>query len=191
MKHITDLNSYIAGASIIGQGTLKRHSNPMPMPKEFDPYVLPVKQDFVKDARLMPGTRLMLMLISGWAGQGSAIETTLATLGKHLCKSVSQIRRYVKDAKAFGYLSAGYTKSRIGYITGLRLKLRFEMIRPKQLKKTAENKGLKPKTQRSCALPYRNNTNRNNNIYRDECDPYASNRLKNAAAMMQKRILIS
>ena len=189
MKHLTDLNHFIAGAAAAGQGTLKRHQNPMPMPKEFDPYILPVKQDFIKDARLMPGTRLMLMLISGWAGQGAAIETTLGTLGKHLCKSISQIKRYIADAQQFGYLTKQYTKSRIGYITGLRLRLRFEMIRPKQLKKS-EGQGTKnTERRRNKASSYKSYTNRNNNIYRDECDPLASNRLKNAAALMRKQIL--
>jgi len=39
-------------------------------PEDKGSYVLPLRQSFIKDARLMPGTRIMLALLVGWAGTG-------------------------------------------------------------------------------------------------------------------------
>ncbi len=50
-------------------------------PTDNGSYVLPVKQSFVRDARLMPGTRIMLTLLTGWAGTGRPLETTEGTIG--------------------------------------------------------------------------------------------------------------
>jgi len=101
-------------------------------------YVLPIKQSFVKDARLMPGTRCMLALLTGWAGKGRGLRTTQNVIGKHLGRSVRQIFRYLKDAAREGYLTYNYTKNRIGAITGINIFLNFDFLRP-NLKKKSKN----------------------------------------------------
>ncbi|NET35902.1 MAG: hypothetical protein F6K19_28390 [Cyanothece sp. SIO1E1] len=61
----------------------------MEAPVDNNTFVKPIRQDFVKNPRLMPMTRLMLTLLSGWAGNGGTIETTTGILAKH-CKSSSK-----------------------------------------------------------------------------------------------------
>lgn len=92
-------------------------------PEETTRFVLPIRQSFIEDARLMPGSTRMLCLLAGWSGQGGPIHTTLGTIGKHLGRSVRQVQRYIKDAAEEGYLVYGYRKGRLGYITGLRIRL--------------------------------------------------------------------
>ena len=99
-------------------------------PADSGAYVLPVRQSFVKDARLMPGTRIMLTLLTGWAGRGEPLQTTEGTIAKHLRRSVRQIYRYLKDAAREGYLRYAYTKNRMGLITGLKIYLSFSLLRP-------------------------------------------------------------
>ena len=99
-------------------------------PKDNGSYVLPIKQSFVKDARLMPGTRIMLTLLTGWAGTGRPLETTEGTIAKHLHRSVRQVFRYLQDAVREGYLRYAYTKNRMGLITGLKIYLSFPLLRP-------------------------------------------------------------
>ena len=84
-------------------------------------YVLPVRQSLATDARLMPGTIRLLMLLAGWYGAGETIQTTLGTLGRHLGRSARQVQRYIKDAEEEGYLLYSKRKDRMGYITGLRI----------------------------------------------------------------------
>jgi len=99
-------------------------------------YVLPIKQSFIKDARLMPGTRCLLTLLVGWAGKGRELKTTQGVLGKHIGRSVRQVYRYLKDAAREGYLTYNYTKNRIGAITGIKIFLSFDLLRPNLKKKS-------------------------------------------------------
>lgn len=100
-------------------------------PEDNGAYVLPIKQSFVKDARLMPGTRIMLALLTGWAGKGGPLQLTERTIAKHLQRSVRQVFRYLQDAAREGYLRYAYTKNRIGMITGLKIYLSFPLLRPR------------------------------------------------------------
>jgi hypothetical protein len=99
-------------------------------PKESGSYVLPIRQSFVRDARMMPGTRIMLTLLTGWAGRGEPLQTTEGTIAKHLRRSVRQVYRYLQDAVREGYLRYAYTKNRMGMITGLKIYLSFSLLRP-------------------------------------------------------------
>ena len=116
----------------------------MSVPCDNDTFVKPVKQSFVKNPRLMPMTRLMLTLISGWAGDGKPIETTTGVIAKHLRRSRRQVFRYLHDAVEEGYLFYTRTKDRVGRYTGIRIKLNIPAIRftkfkkQKKVRKTAE-----------------------------------------------------
>jgi len=85
----------------------------------------------------MPGTRIMLALLTGWAGTGRPIELTQGTIAKHLRRSVKQVARYLRDARREGYLRYEYRKSRLGMITGLIIHLSFDLLRPKLKRKPA------------------------------------------------------
>ncbi len=114
-------------------------------------FVLPLKQSFIKDARIMPGTMRMLALIAGWSGRQdkSVIETTQSILGKHLDRSVRQVYRYLQDAMEEGYLLYSYTKNRWGYITGIKIWLNSLAIRKKTSAKKRKNGGNQARTQMS------------------------------------------
>lgn len=98
-------------------------------PTDNNTFVKPIRQCFVKNPRLMPMTRIMLTLLSGWAGQGGFIETTIGIIGKHISRCRRQVFRYLKDAVEEGYLTYSRTKDRIGRYTGIKVRLNFAAIR--------------------------------------------------------------
>lgn len=105
-------------------------------------FVKPIKQSFVRNARLMPMTRCMVLLLVGWSGHEQAIETTIGTIAKKLGRSTRQVHRYLRDAIEEGYLFYSRTKDRQGYYTGVKIFLNFGALKPlktsKKLDKTAE-----------------------------------------------------
>ena len=115
--------------SALGQGSGLPQRCFLPRPPETGAFILPLRQSFIKNARLMPGTRVMLALLAGWAGQGRSIELTEGTIAKHIGRSVRQVYRYIQDASREGYLRYSYTKNRSGLITGIKVWLRFELLR--------------------------------------------------------------
>ena len=135
--------------SELGQGTTLPRRYFYQRPEDNGTFILPLKQSFIKDARLMPGTRCMLTLLAGWAGQGGVLELTESTIGKHIGRSVRQVYRYLKDASREGYLRYGYTKNRLGMITGLRIWLTFDLIRSLKNDKKPKSKRNQGRTQRS------------------------------------------
>ena len=110
MQHVQNLSllkNLMATLSTdnVGQGAYqpKRYFyEPLPDKGSF---ILPMKQSVMKDARLMPGTRCMIALLSGWAGKGKDLRTTKSIIAKHLGRSVRQVYRYLKDAARAGYLT--------------------------------------------------------------------------------------
>ena len=106
-------------------------------PADDGTFILPLKQSFMKDPRLSPGTKVMLSLLAGWAGHGHKLQLTKARIGKHIDRSVRQVYRYIQEAVREGYLYYGRTKDRLGYITGLWIKLNLDIIRaPKKQKQS-------------------------------------------------------
>lgn len=105
----------------LAHGGPKRKS--LMRPKASNRFVLPIRQSFVMDARLMPGTTRMLTLLAGWAGHGRPIDTNLSVLARHLGRSVRQIQRYLRDAAEEGYLYSRQVTNRLGYVIGLRITL--------------------------------------------------------------------
>ena len=135
-------------------------------PLDNNTFVQPIKQCFVKNPRTMPMTRVMLILLAGWAGQGGSIDTTIGIVAKHLRRSRRQVFRYLKDAAEEGYLFYSKTKDRIGRYTGVRIRLNFTAIR--------YTKGYKKRKQSKAAenldVTYMSDTNKNSiyNIKKDE-----------------------
>lgn len=157
----------------MGQGTDLPQRYFKQRPVDNGTFVLPLKQSFIKDARLMPGTRCMLAMLAGWAGQGAPLELTENTIAKHLGRSIRQVYRYLKDAVREGYLRYYYTKSRMGMITGIKVWLTFDLIR-----------SLKPKKQtnpdKNRRIPARTQTSDINKtyIYKDKKDPELEQKLE-------------
>ena len=93
-------------------------------------FVKPVKQDFVRNARLMPGTRCMVLMLMGWAGQEQALETTIGIIANKLGRCRRQVQRYLRDAIEEGILFYSRTKDRMGYYTGIKVHLNFLALKP-------------------------------------------------------------
>ncbi|MEL6569096.1 MAG: hypothetical protein AAFQ22_11805 [Pseudomonadota bacterium] len=130
-------------------------------PQESDLFVLPIRQSLVKDARIMPGTARLILLLAGWSGRPNEICTTLGTIARHLGRSVRQVQRYIKDAAEEGYLFFGYRKHR-GYVTGLKIRLNPSAVfAPKRVIRRfrAEQKMLEAQENRATPLKADNNGN--------------------------------
>ncbi len=131
-------------------------------------FVLPLKQSFIKDARIMPGAMRLLALLSGWAGtHNNPIETTQGVLAKHLSRSVRQVYRYLQDAMEEGYLLYRRTTNRMGLVTGVRVWLNLAALRKQKgdERKRCERRH-RPKTRKTLARTLRSDTN-GKQIYRD------------------------
>lgn len=129
-------------------------------PDDNGSFILPMKQCFMKNRRIMDSTARMVSLLAGWAGQGIAIETTQGIIAKHIGKSVRQVQRMLLDAWREGYLTYSYTKNRIGMITGIKVFLRF----PRILKEKSVKTRTKP------ATTFTSDTNRNRYINKKKDD---------------------
>ena len=146
-------------------------------PPTSERFVLPVRQSFVMDARLMPGTTRLLMLLAGWGGSGRPIDTTLGALGRNLSRSTRQIQRYLRDAAEEGYLYFRQITNRFGYVVGLRISLcRSAIFAPKKSPQQTQEQLLwrdeygaaKRKDQ---ATTQESDINKNIYIYLDTDDP--------------------
>ena len=113
----------------LGQGSELPQRYFKQRPHDNGMFILPLKQSFMTDPRLMPGTRCMLAMLVGWAGQGAPLELTESTIAKHIGRSVRQVYRYLQDAVREGYLRYFHTKNRMGMITGIKVWLTFDLIR--------------------------------------------------------------
>lgn len=117
--------------------------------KPSNAFVRPIKQDLIKNDALKPMTRLMIALLAGWDGmERGQIETTAGIIARHLGRSVRQVHRLLDDARAAGYIATTKTADRIGYITGLRIRLTYSLIKPRLVvKKRPESGGFRAMTQ--------------------------------------------
>ncbi|MEL7118747.1 MAG: hypothetical protein AAFO07_04880 [Bacteroidota bacterium] len=134
----------------------------MVAPHDNGTFVKPIKQCFIKNPRLMPMTRIMLTLLAGWAGQGTAIETTTGIIGKHLSRCRRQVFRYLQDAVEEGYLGYSKTKDRIGRITGIKIWLNFGAIKfrtQKQAANQGQSMETRPKAVKNLAVTQKAETN--------------------------------
>lgn len=122
-------------------------------------FVKPVQQDFVRNPRLMPMTRNMVLMLMGWSGQEQPLETTVGIIAKKLGRSVRQVHRYLQDAVEEGILFYSRTKNRWGYYTGIKIHLNFFALKP-----------IKPKKRRKQDMTDKADTN-GNYIYIRENTP--------------------
>ena len=97
-------------------------------------FVLPLKQSFIKDPRCMPGTKIMVAMLTGWAGTQQSIVTSMRVIGEHLNRSTRQVYRYLQEAMEEGYLLYCQVKNRLGYITGIKIWINRPAIRRKTRK---------------------------------------------------------
>ncbi len=138
MKHLSDIGRLAVLTPYSLEPTTKQPKRKsLEIEQGNNAFIKPVKQDFVKNARLMPMTRCMILLLMGWAGQEQSLETTVGIIAKHLKRSRRQVHRYLQDAIEEGYLYYSRTKDRMGYYTGIKLRLNFSALKPRLTKKVA------------------------------------------------------
>ena len=159
-------------------GQPKRKS--LKAPDDNHTFVKPIKQCFIKNPRTMPMTRMMLVLLAGWAGQGGSIKTTTGIIGKHLHRCRRQVFRYLKDAEEEGYLFYSRTKDRIGRYTGIQIWLNFAAIRF-NTKKPRKNKSQIQKSAQTLDVTYPSETNENY-LYNKKKDPELCQKLEQLAS---------
>ena len=140
-------------------------------------FVLPIRQSFVMDARLMPGTTRMLTLLAGWGGNGRPIDTNLSSIAKNLGRSARQVQRYLSDAAEEGYLHTRKITNRFGYVIGLRIILcKSAIFAPKKNKPaSASMQSWRGQTRsegrRKQGATQESDINENTYIYLDPQDP--------------------
>lgn len=139
-------------------------------PEDNGTFILPMKQSFMKNRRIMDSTTRMLAMLAGWAGKGQALETTQGIVARHIGKSVRTVQRMLLDAWREGYLTYAYTKNRRGMITGIRIFLRLERLLKEKKPVTSARKRRNP------GATFMSDTNRNIDIKR-EVDPEIMARL--------------
>lgn len=145
---------YWAQAAVAGRPARKALS----VPFDNGSFIKPLKQSFVRNPRTMPMTRIMLMMLAGWAGQGGVITTTQGILAGKLGRSVRQVIRYLQDAMEEGLLIYWPTRDAIGYYTGIKILLNFGAIRYKTKWKKAA-KATKAAETQAMTLPSDTNGN--------------------------------
>ncbi len=137
-------------------------------------FVKPVRQDFVRNARLMPGTRCMVLMLMGWAGQEQALETTIGIIAKKLGRSSRQVARYLQDAIEEGYLFYSRTKDRMGYYTGIKIHLNFSALKPPRREKTKplprRNKDMTPESDTNSKYIYKRKNTDTEQAYMDRLE---------------------
>ncbi|MBT8036675.1 MAG: hypothetical protein KJO21_03935 [Verrucomicrobiae bacterium] len=143
-------------------------------PEDNGTFILPMKQSFMKNRRIMDSTARMLAMLAGWAGHGQALETTQGIVARHIGKSVRTVQRMLLDAWREGYLTYAYTKNRRGMITGIRVFLRLQRILKEKKPVVSARKRRNPG-----ATPVAD-TNRNIDIKREK-DPEIMARLERFA----------
>jgi len=147
------------------------------VPEDKGAFIQPLKQSFIANPRLMPGSKIMIALLTGWAGNGTSIKTTVGTIGRNVNRCARQVHRYLADAQAEGYLVWSRTKDRIGYYTGIQVYLNFGAIRHFYKERTRENKS---QSHRNCALTYMADT-KYNYLLKDQIDDDINIRLMRIA----------
>ncbi len=182
MTHVMGALPYYLNAYNSDTGGVMPRRKGLIRPEASETFVLPLRQSFIRDPRVMPGTTRMLCLLAGWAGHGKAIETTLGILGRHLGRSERQIQRYLKDAAEEGYLYVTKVANRMGYIVGLRIKINpASIFAPARKPKPAPDTGrgemrIKPShpsvTRRNQDTTQESDTNKNIIFNKGEDDPF-------------------
>ncbi|HMG15957.1 MAG TPA: hypothetical protein VK590_10955 [Saprospiraceae bacterium] len=128
----------------------RKHLEP---PIDIKTFIKPLKQSFMRNPRLMPGSRVMIAVLAGWGGQGGSIETTMSIIGRNIGRSSRQVFRYLKDAKEEGYLTYSRTKDRMGYYVGIRIWLNFTALfhpkKPMHSKNSIQPEEIRDMTQMS------------------------------------------
>ena len=147
-------------------------------PEETGAFVLPTLQSFFMDARMMPNTGRMIALLTGWAGVGNTVTTTLGVLGGKMNRCTQQIRRYLKDARRLGYLDYSFNRSRItGMITGLRITLCTALIKPPRREQA-------PKTPAKPGVTHKERSNKKHIYINTKQDRELDQRLKKFEKLM-------
>ncbi|MCE7030573.1 helix-turn-helix domain-containing protein [Jiella avicenniae] len=94
-----------------------RHKRPAPKPSR--QYANPMATTAMRDDRLTPGAKALLVVLRARCGKGRVTAFAKATLAATMQRSARTIRRYLLDLERFGYIAARIRKTARGFHTGL------------------------------------------------------------------------
>ena len=98
-----------------------RHSRPAPNASR--QYANPMATTALRDDRLTPGARALLVVLRARCGKGRRTEAAKGTLAAIMSRSTRTIRRYLGDLERFGYIVTEIRRTARGFHTGLVIEL--------------------------------------------------------------------
>lgn len=188
MKHLSQIASvfaytpFMAGFDDAPPTSVRRKT--LAPPKASNAFVRPIRQDVMKNPRMMPMTRVIVCLLFGWAGKDQAIDTTFSILARHFGRSTRQMMRYLQDAQEEGYLTYTRRKDRIGRWIGIRIRLNFAAIKSLPIIK------IKPKSPENIAMTRESET-KDKSIYKRDYTNAESDYMKKLDAVLRRNNLVS
>ncbi|NDW07606.1 helix-turn-helix domain-containing protein [Jiella pacifica] len=103
-----------------------RHTRPAPKPSR--QYANPMATTAMRDDRLTPGAKALLVVLRARCGKGRVTQFAKATLAATMQRSARTIRRYLLDLERFGYIAARIRKTAKGFHTGLVITLTNKVL---------------------------------------------------------------
>ena len=90
-----------------------------PAPNASRQYANPMATTALRDDRLTPGARALLVVLRARCGKGRRTEAAKGTLAAIMSRSTRTIRRYLGDLERFGYIVTEIRRTARGFHTGL------------------------------------------------------------------------
>lgn len=98
-----------------------RHSRPAPAAsRQYSP---PIATTAMRDDRLTPGARALLVVLRARCGKGRVTDMAKGTLAAIMSRSTRTIARYLRDLERFGYVVTETRRTARGFHTGLVISL--------------------------------------------------------------------
>ncbi|MBO0906175.1 helix-turn-helix domain-containing protein [Jiella sonneratiae] len=103
-----------------------RHSRPAPRPSR--QYANHIATTAMRDDRLTPGAKALLVVLRARCGKGRVTEAAKATLAATMSRSSRTVRRYLLDLERLGYIATRIRTCARGLHTGLVITLTEKVL---------------------------------------------------------------
>ena len=99
-----------------------------PSPKASRQYANPIATTAMRDDRLTPGAKALLVVLRARAGKGRVSQAAKSTLAAVMSRSTRTIRRYLHDLERLGYITTQIRRTAQGFHTGLIITLSDKVL---------------------------------------------------------------
>ncbi|MBP0617680.1 helix-turn-helix domain-containing protein [Jiella sp. KSK16Y-1] len=99
-----------------------------PAPRASRQYANAIATTAMRDDRLTPGAKALLVVLRARCGKGRVTAAAKATLAATMHRSSRTIRRYLIDLERFGYIASRIRKTARGFHTGLVITLTDKVL---------------------------------------------------------------